>query len=155
MLVIAIASYYHCRMSEYVRLKNGLEVPQNTLLSNAHDIYRKFNGPLSSHRSVPDMLFRMVLTLQSGMSEPRLTDYEISLLELPMHDFHVGRLKKKNSRPAMARSALALNMIVVDDFDGDIEGYLDEPIGPHMPIMPILYQENSSKKRLQIDRIAV
>lgn len=147
MLVFAIANDYHCRMPEYVRLKNGLEVPQGTLLSNARDIYQKFNSPLSSLRSMPDMLFRLVIMLQSGMSDQRLSEYEISILELPMHDFHVGRLKQRNKHHAMARSALALNMIVVDEFDGDIEGYLDEPIGSHMPIMPTLYEENATTQR--------
>lgn len=144
MLVNAIASDYHCRMPKYVRLKNGLEVPQDTLLSNARDIYQKFNSPLSSHRSMPDMLFRLALTLQSDMAEQRLSHYEMSILELPMHDFYVGHLKRRSKHHAMARSALALNMIVVEESDGDIEGYLDEPVGPHMPLMPMLYQENSA-----------
>lgn len=146
MLANTIARDYHCRMSKYVRLKNGLEVPKSTLMKNAQDIYSKFDGPIWSPLSMPEILFRMVLTLQSNMTDVRLSRYEIGVLEMPMHDFHIGGLRQRNNSLAMARSALALNMIVVSESDGDIEGYLDEPVGPHMQIMPALYKEKETRE---------
>lgn len=88
----------------------------------------------------------MVLALQSDMTDFRLSEYEIRVLKLPNHNYHIGPLKQRNKCPAMARSALALNMIVVSEFDGDIEGYLDEPVGPHMQIIPALYEKNEAKR---------
>lgn len=151
MLVFAIANVYHCHMPKYIQLRNGLEVPEDTLLSNTYDIYKMFNRPLSPRTSMPDILFRLVLTLQSDMSEQWLSRSETNLLEdSPLYDFHIGHIKPQSSYPAMARSAIALNMIIVDECNGDIEGHFEEPIGPHMPILPIVYQKYTTEQKALI-----
>lgn len=139
MLAFAIANRYHRGMSEYVSLRNGLMVPEATLLPNATDIYKKFNNPFAPQLSVPVLLFRMVLMINSGQSD-YLTRYDKDMLELPMNNFYLDHPPRRSTKAPMARTALALNMIVVEDIDGDIEGYLQEPVGDYMPILPTLHE---------------
>jgi hypothetical protein len=125
MLVKAIDAHYHRCMHEFVELRNGVSVPEDEIQGAVEKIADAFN----KH---PELMMHFSILANNGfdtsLREKYLTtDDHYSVLEC-VYNLHVGPVPQLCTTRGMARTAIAANMIVVEEYESGLFAYLVEPV---------------------------
>lgn len=115
-------------MYDFVKLKNGVEIPDHDLAYDANDIRQAFIH-------CPGPFMGLILLAEQDNDETLIRRFipdEVALRQFSIgYQFHIGHVPDQGRilDKRIARTALAQNMVVVVTRDLDyLEGYLQEPL---------------------------
>jgi hypothetical protein len=123
-------------MSNFVRLKSGVDVPTSSLVDNGwrvHSAFTSYPGSMIGFVNLVEHDFKTELIDQYMPDKYAYNIFE----DEELYDFHMGAVPRsgKISNVQMARTALAYNMVVtLED-----EAYLQEPLQSDRRLLPQFY----------------